>query len=459
MNRLIFIWSNTHQLFYMLGNIGSYRSYPNILFNRGDRVFQVSHGNRMSCYIGEEDIIRYVEEGKLFLDRSAAKRYIKKAKMQCANHQSFFSKLSSTDLSKSTNALLLNCWRGLIDNYNHSAAYFRSTQEEPSRIIVQTITQAISIGDAQKLLLSAELDAFNDEEIAWDKLVISGLTREKALKHLNNFPWLFQNSLSYQETIDELFQRARGYISRNIKKEKEELALEQNKILSRHPEIAEKVKTLQELALLRSMIKSCWCSTGFYALPLLAEISKRTKVDLKALVFTYLSEDIEALLENNKVLSKEELAERNQCTAYLFENGIMHTSVGKEAEKLEKNILESNLSKSASIHELKGMSARPGKVTGTVHILTANDPAATKKFRESFKGGVLVTSMTQPNVVDIVRKASAIITDEGSLLSHAAIISREFGIPCIVGTHFATQVLKDGMRVEVDADKGVVKII
>ena len=67
--------------------------------------------------------------------------------------------------------------------------------------------------------------------------------------------------------------------------------------------------------------------------------------------------------------------------------------------------------------------------------------------------------MTQPNIIDIAKKAAAIVTDEGGMLSHAAIISREFGIPCIVGTHYATKVFKDGDLVEVDADKGIVRKI
>lgn len=57
------------------------------------------------------------------------------------------------------------------------------------------------------------------------------------------------------------------------------------------------------------------------------------------------------------------------------------------------------------------------------------------------------------------KKAAAIITDEGGLLSHAAIISREFKKPCIIGTKIATKVLKDGQKIEVDANKGIIRII
>ena len=72
-------------------------------------------------------------------------------------------------------------------------------------------------------------------------------------------------------------------------------------------------------------------------------------------------------------------------------------------------------------------------------------------------GDILVTTMTTPDFVPLMQKASAVVTDIGGLLSHAAIISREFNKPCIIGTKIATKVLKDGDEVEVDADKGIVR--
>ena len=75
------------------------------------------------------------------------------------------------------------------------------------------------------------------------------------------------------------------------------------------------------------------------------------------------------------------------------------------------------------------------------------------------KGEILVASMTRPEYVPAMKKAVAIVTDEGGLMSHAAIVSRELGIPCIVGTKIATSTLKTGDIVEVDADKGIVRKI
>lgn len=102
----------------------------------------------------------------------------------------------------------------------------------------------------------------------------------------------------------------------------------------------------------------------------------------------------------------------------------------------------------------KGQVACRGNVRGIVRIII--DPLDDKGFQ---KGDVLVTSMTRPEFISIMKKASAVITNEGGITCHAAIVSRELSIPCIIGTKVATQILKDGDLVEVDAEKGIVTIL
>lgn len=75
------------------------------------------------------------------------------------------------------------------------------------------------------------------------------------------------------------------------------------------------------------------------------------------------------------------------------------------------------------------------------------------------KGDVLVTGSTGPEMILACKKTGAIVAEEGGICSHAAIVSRELNIPCIIGTKIATQVLKDGDLVEVDANNGMVKIL
>ena len=98
---------------------------------------------------------------------------------------------------------------------------------------------------------------------------------------------------------------------------------------------------------------------------------------------------------------------------------------------------------------MKGVGASPGIGTGPVRIL--RDPKEINKIRS---GDVLVAKMTSPDYVPAMKKAVAIVTDEGGQTSHAAIVSRELGIPCVVGTKGATQKLKNEMVVSVDGANG-----
>jgi rifampicin phosphotransferase len=443
----------------MRGNIESYTKYKNVPFNSVNKCMQVSHSSKMTFYQSSEDLDACVEEGRQFLDEDFSNEYIEKARKQCAKHQAFYLELLSADISKLTDAQLLSFWRDLIDNYSHSVAYFRSTQEEPTRFLVQKISSIVTPEEMNILSLSPKLDDINRENDAWQKLIEDGFSRESGLKHLYSFPWLFQNSFSYDETLNELEQRASQTTIRDLIKEKADLSKKQSKILGNYPQITSLVNTLQELALLRTEVKAAWGSTGFYSLPILKEVSRRFGVDFSTLNFFYPSEDIEALIQEVKTLNEKDIDDRKKCTAYVLHNGVLRSYMGDEALEIERKELGEDRNQSVSITELKGASASPGKVTGVIHILEVNDPIAAQKFRKTFNGGILVTSMTQPNIVDIAERADAIITDEGGMLCHAAIISREFGIPCIVGTHKATKVLKDGDVVEVDANTGIIKIL
>lgn len=104
---------------------------------------------------------------------------------------------------------------------------------------------------------------------------------------------------------------------------------------------------------------------------------------------------------------------------------------------------------------VKGLPASPGKVSGRVHVIL--DPSHIDEFKE---GEILVTEMTAPDWVPAMKKAKAIVTDSGGMTCHASIVSRELGIPCIVGTksrgEAATTTIPDGIDVTIDATHGVV---
>ena len=106
------------------------------------------------------------------------------------------------------------------------------------------------------------------------------------------------------------------------------------------------------------------------------------------------------------------------------------------------------------IGEIRGLAASLGRAIGRVKII--------KKFEDTLKlkqGDVMVISMTRPEHTIVMKKTSAIVTDDGGITSHAAIVSRELKKPCIIGTKIATKVLRNGQIVEVDANHGVVRVL
>lgn len=112
---------------------------------------------------------------------------------------------------------------------------------------------------------------------------------------------------------------------------------------------------------------------------------------------------------------------------------------GKEELEAQRTIL------------VKGLGASPGVAGGAVKIYTEGT-----SLDEVKQGDVMVTQMTTPDMVPAMTRAAAIVTDEGGMTCHAAIVARELGIPCVVGASDATKVLKDGMKVTVHGQMGVV---
>ena len=151
-------------------------------------------------------------------------------------------------------------------------------------------------------------------------------------------------------------------------------------------------------------------------------------------------------------LSWDELKERAAHTVItIHEDGKTHMVTGEDADGMREKFMEHFFKRSET---LKGIPASSGFVKGKVRVMLRESEFGTME-----KGDILVTTMTRPEFVPLMRIAGGVITDEGGVTSHAAIVSREFGIPCIVGTQNATKILKTGDVVELDAIKGEVKIV
>lgn len=134
--------------------------------------------------------------------------------------------------------------------------------------------------------------------------------------------------------------------------------------------------------------------------------------------------------------------------AIVMEDGRIRCVSGAQADKIRQFFSD----ETTDTNELKGKVAYPGNVKGAIKII--HGPADYAKFKA---GDILVASMTTPNMIPVIKMAAGIVTDEGGITCHAAIISRELKKPCVIGTKHASKILKDGDMVEVDANKGLVR--
>ncbi len=175
--------------------------------------------------------------------------------------------------------------------------------------------------------------------------------------------------------------------------------------------------------------------------------SKKTGIDANFILST-VNDEFSLFLANKKSLpDKSILNDRYKSTAILFDSSGMKIFTGNKVNEIEK-IVNKKIQKGS----IKGNIAYPGKVKGRVRIVF--DPQQVNNFK---KGEILVSGMTRPEFLLLMKKASGFVTDGGGILCHAAITARELKKPCIIGTVTATKLLKDGDFVEVDANKGIVR--
>lgn len=181
---------------------------------------------------------------------------------------------------------------------------------------------------------------------------------------------------------------------------------------------------------------------------LLPTISRQIGISVNDLRYLYYWEILD-LLRGKKIKLIESLNRRNGFGLFVIGDKVQSLSAN-EVDDLKKKIIIKN----SLTQKIEGHVACRGKVVGLVKIV--NNVNDIYKFKE---GDILVTAMTTPDYISIMKKAAAFVTDEGGISCHAAIVAREMGKPCIIGTKIVTKTLRDGDKVEVDAYVGVVKIL
>ena len=177
----------------------------------------------------------------------------------------------------------------------------------------------------------------------------------------------------------------------------------------------------------------------------LTERSQRPELEFATIA------EVEAFFRKQSVDLEEIARRREGYAAFLDEEREPHIVTGGQATILKEKVRE----ESSRDGIVRGNIANRGHVTGRVRIISFNAPDYDEQVSAFKEGEILVTGMTRPQIVHLCAKASAIVTDEGGITCHAAVVSREFNIPCIIATHNATRLLGTGDQVVVDASKGL----
>ncbi|MBI4994793.1 hypothetical protein HZC21_04095 [Candidatus Peregrinibacteria bacterium] len=192
--------------------------------------------------------------------------------------------------------------------------------------------------------------------------------------------------------------------------------------------------------------KTCWMT--HYGFRFLQEIARRTGYKTEELKY-FVYPELAGLLDGKTTVSRTEAQARKRGCLFYHKGYKYEVLTGAQAEKFKKEIFDKALD--TEVDDFRGMPASRGRVRGRVKVVMS-----VKELDKIEQGDILVAVMTRPDYIAGIKRAAAIVTNEGGVTCHAAIVSRELGIPCVIGTKIATRVLKDGDLVEVNANHGVV---
>jgi len=251
----------------------------------------------------------------------------------------------------------------------------------------------------------------------------------------------------YMQKINELINPEKQ-LAEIRERQKINLA-KRNELIKKYPE-AKKLILMGGLAgYFKDVYKSSNNEIVYRGEAIFSELAKRSGKTLDFL--KDLNPDELIRIAKKQKIDEDIVNKRLERGVILNDKDKMIELYGKEAEEFENKYLKIE---NENKNEFRGRAASKGYARAKARIILDNS-----QFGKMQKGEILVVINTSPDFVPIMKKASAIIAEEGGLTSHTSVVSREFGIPCVVGLHNITHLIKDGDELEVDANKGIVRIL
>lgn len=334
----------------------------------------------------------------------------------------------------------------------------------PEAKIPETIA-AITYPDEHTPLFNSQLDLLKIAEQIQAK-ELGGEQKKTALqKWLSDYGHIPVNFSDEPWTMKDAEVQLKNLITKDAKQELKLAKQSHVKRIARKKEILEDLKnkeiTILALAVaegtyINEFRKNVFCRVSLEYRDIFAKIAKVAGSKQWRDCFYLTPNEMTDILNGKKVDIKRLVKERSIVGAYVDEKGeskLLDPAVTRRFHKVIQGSHKAGDNADPS-QAVKGFSANGGKVKGIVRVILGS-----KDFHKLNPGDILVTTMTSVDFVPIMERAAAFVTNEGGITSHASIVAREMNKPCIIGTKNATQVLKDGDEVEVNADAGVVQII
>lgn len=331
-----------------------------------------------------------------------------------------------------------------------------------------------SLGEVMEKLLAPPLISFTQRlRLAMLKLALkkpASAERTAELKIIaRDYSWLnygYRGTMLDVDFFDDYFSGLAHHSMSELKAEIREIENWENLIKARKEDEFENLKidvahrTFIEALALLSFFKVYRKDISFLALYTFYEILKNLGLDVQKNNQLFLTlDEVREFLNGGSLPSSEVLKERSNGCVQFFSGEPREILTGAAAaEFLNKSVVAggAEMPAGASVKLLEGVTACLGKtgdwIYGVARII--NNPADMIKMNQ---GDILLSVATTPDILPAMKKAGAIVTDYGGITSHAAIVSRELNVPCLIGTKYATKLFKDGDKVIVCPRHGYIK--
>lgn len=400
-------------------------------------------------------------------------RFMNQLYEQNREHILLWREIAKTDYSQQTQEQLLEAYNTYVEQLlSYSPAIYLPLALEPVlsdecwKLLKQKTPQKAQewydciMTPVKESEIIEERKSFLRIAQKWNKKKNEKEIKQELKDHVERFSFLKRKDM-FMEFFDEKYYLEEMKRCRNSEEELLSLESETEKKKKEFQEVLDLFKedpfaqilfkTTNEAIFFRTWRTERFSQSSSYIVSLFQEIAHCLRLQDYHDILYLLPPELVDLLKNNKLVNQRLIEQRKEAFTYItFGSKEQLVLQGKDAQEplTYLHLFDT------SHDNIRGTPAFKGNVQGKVVVITHRDQWPSIQHAE-----ILVIHTTTPDIVPYLKKVKGIVTEEGGILSHASVISREMKIPCVIGTKIATKAFKSGDVVEVDAEKGIVRKI